>query len=95
MITVKASWCLVSFLHCDLIRDVKKREKLEKDVHDLKMSLDARVMELTNRSADVKTAENTLKDYEQQIRALHVSHPKSLLTCQGHLCRAFLHQSEP
>ena len=46
---------------------------MEKDVHDLKMSLDARIMELRNKCADVKTAENTLKDYEQQIRALHVS----------------------
>lgn len=54
-------------------RDIKKREKMEKDVHDLKMSLDARIMELRNKCADVKTAENTLKDYEQQIRALHVS----------------------
>ena len=63
----------MSLILCDLVRDLKKREKLEKDVHDLKMSLDARIMELTNKTADVRTAENTLKDYEQQIRALHVS----------------------
>ena len=60
-----------SLLVC-VCRDVKKREKLEKEVHDLKMSLDARLMELRNRTADVQTAENRLKDYEQQIRALHV-----------------------
>lgn len=45
---------------------------MEKEVHDLKMSLDARLVELRNRGAEIQTAGNTLKDYEQQIRALHV-----------------------
>lgn len=48
---------------------------MEKEVHDLKMSLDARLVELRNRAAEVQTASNTIKDYEQQIRALHVSRP--------------------
>lgn len=44
------------------------------------MSLDARQVELRNRTADVQTAENLVKDYEQQIRDLHVPPPP--------LCRA-------
>jgi len=59
---------------------VKRRDKLEKDVRELKMSLDARQVELRNRTADVQTAENLVKDYEQQIRDLHVPPPP--------LCRA-------
>ena len=35
-------------------RDVKRREKLEKDVRELKSSLDARQVELRNRTAEVQ-----------------------------------------
>lgn len=48
------------------------REKLEKEVRELKTSLDARQVELRNRAAEAQSAENVLKDYEQQIRDLHV-----------------------
>ena len=53
-------------------RDSKMREKLEKEVRELRMSLDARQVELRNRAAEAQSAENVLKDYEQQIRDLHV-----------------------
>lgn len=53
-------------------RDIKKREKLEKEAHDLRMSLDARNMELRNRAADVQAAESTMRDYQQQIKGLQV-----------------------
>lgn len=42
-------------------------------MHDLKMSLEARQVELKSRAAEAQTAENMLKDYERQLRGLHVT----------------------
>ena len=53
--------------------DIKKKEKLEKEVHDLKNNLEARQGEIKSKSAEAQTAENMLKDYEKQLRELHVS----------------------
>ena len=41
------------------------------------MSLEARQVELKSRAAEAQTAENMLKDYERQLRELHVSLPSS------------------
>lgn len=68
---------------------------MEKEVHDLKMSLDARQMELHNRVADVQSAANTLKEYEQQIRDLHVSQNLRIgaFHTGARLCICFLESS--
>ena len=37
------------------------------------MSLEAKQVEMKSRAAEAQTAENMLKDYEKQLRELHVS----------------------
>ena len=53
---------------------------MEKEMRELKSSLDARQVELQNRAAEAQAAENVLRDYEQQIRENQVCFvPRSCL----------------
>ena len=64
-------------------RDIKRRENLEREVRDLKSAVNARQVELRSRSAEAQSAENALKDYELQIRELHVRAPAARLAQSG------------
>ena len=71
---------LTGFACC---RDMKRRENLEREVRDLKGAVNARQVELRNRAAEAQSAENALKDYELQIRELHVRAPAPHPTYSG------------
>lgn len=46
---------------------------MEREIHELKTSLNARHVELQGRAAEVKAAEARLRDYQQELRESNVS----------------------